>query len=80
MELCQWGNPLLALAFFALFGFTAQKRAMYKCIFWKIFKLLGVSPREKSEENMSEVVFAPNHRTESDTGLEMGGIQQSDTA
>ena len=80
MELCQWGNPLLAFAFFALFGFTAQKRAMYKCIFWNILKPFGVSPRERSKENISEVVFAHNPRSESDPGLEVYATRQSDTA
>ena len=41
----QWVNPILALAFFLLFGLTEQKRSWYRSIFWRAVKPFGSRPR-----------------------------------
>ena len=41
----QWDNPILALAFFLLFGLTEQKRSWYRSIFWRAVKPFGFRPR-----------------------------------
>ena len=41
----QWVNPILALAFFLLFGLTGQKRSCYRSIFWRAVKPFGFRPR-----------------------------------
>ena len=51
----QWVNPIFAVAFFLLFGFTEQKRAWYRSLFWKIMQPLGFKPRVNPVA--SDIVF-----------------------
>ena len=56
-ELEKWVNVLLAVAFFALFGLTERKRAMYGRIFWAAVKPFGLKPHVDPEA--SAIVFEP---------------------
>ena len=52
----QWDNPILALAFFLLFGLTEQKRSWYRSIFWRAVKPFGFRPRV--DPVVSSIAFA----------------------
>ena len=64
-EFNQWINVLFAVAFFALFGLTEGKRAVYRGLFWAVVKPFGLKPHVDSEA--SAIVFetgpAVNHHT-----------------
>ena len=51
----QWINPIIAVAFFLLFGTPKQKRDWYRSIFWKVMRPFGLKPRV--DPVASDVVF-----------------------
>ena len=56
-ELEKWINVLFAVAFFALFGLTERKRAMYRRLFWAVVKPFDLKPHVDQEA--SAIVFEP---------------------
>ena len=68
----QWINPILAVAFFLLFGITEQKRAWYRSIFWKVARPFGLKPRV--DPVASNIVFGPGPPVNSATGDTRGTV------
>ena len=64
----QWINPILAMAFFLLFGLTERKRSWYKSLFWRATKTFGFKSRD--EPVASSIVFSsvPGPVTNTQTG------------
>ena len=61
----QWVNPILAVAFFLLFGITEQKRDWYRSIFWKVMQPFGLKPRVNPVT--SDIVFGSGLAVDSAT-------------
>lgn len=51
----QWINPVWAVIFFGIFGFSKEARARYSWAFWKVVRPFGFKPRPQPE--VSEVMF-----------------------
>ena len=68
----QWVNPILAVAFFLLFGITEQKRDWYRSIFWKVMRPFGLEPRV--DPVASDVVFGSGPMVNSTTNDTRGTV------
>ena len=68
----QWVNPILAVAFFLLFGITEQKRDWYRSIFWKVMRPFGLNPRV--DPVASDIVFGSGPMINSATNDTRGTV------
>ena len=68
----QWVNPILAVAFFLLFGITEQKRDWYRSIFWKVMQPFGLKPRVNPVT--SDIVFGSGLAVDSATNDARGSV------
>jgi hypothetical protein len=58
-----WISPVLAIAIFALFGFTSEARSAYWRAFCTVAKLIGWTPPIPGDEELGEIEFGARQLT-----------------